>query len=377
MPLQDEPHPAQQSLDKEVANFMAVLNGSSCPGENRWIFLLFTFFPLFFMGFFIFQETPPVPPLANPLLWISMLGLLLFSAMAVSEWAEWLKWKEGLFRMNSYLEEAIRQIKAIDEHDTETEQLSEELSSNRQAWLLQAALGVAAFILALLAHKWIPKIIIIGVGFLAGLNWLFCMIHVLMYTKSVSNLEGGDRNELALELLIAEKYPYALYLRDFERESNVADAMPPFPDMPPPHEVTDRERKILEKIVTSIPVFALTNYQDMNFHPVAIRVNLAGVTWQTHFHRYAQNASLIILSTDRLSLGIRYELQWIEENDAWSKSLLVLPEGTLKAFRRESPRLWIAPRWIVKTSSSHPRNIPSGLVAYLDELARQRKPLLR
>lgn len=262
-------------------------------------------------------------------------------------------------------------------HDVETDRLIEEFSRKRRIWLFEGACGWLVFIiLVVLVREWVPKLVVIYIAYLAGLNWMLSIALMLRYSKYISNLKKGTPNEPSLESLIKKKYPYAIYLRDFARESNIGDVVAAFPYVLPREEITKREAAILKEISSIIPVFALANYRDMNSHPTATRINLADTNWQTRFHRYAQHAALIVLSTDSPSPGVLYELQWIEENNASSKLLLVLPEGGSKALRLEFPNVRNSPRWLVEITGTNQIDTPRDLIAYLRERASLRNELM-
>jgi hypothetical protein len=257
--------------------------------------------------------------------------------------------------------------------DVETDRLIEKFSRRRKMWIFEGACVWAVFIiLVVLMREWVPKLVVIYFAYLAGLNWIICIVQILTHTKYISNLKRSPPNEQSLESLIVKKYPYAIYLRDFARESNIGDVVAAFPYALPREQITKREAAILKEISSIIPVFGLANYRDMNSHPAATRVNLADTNWQTRFHRYAQHAALIVLNTDRLSPGVLYELRWIEKHDASSKLLLVLPEGGSKALRLEFPHVRDAARWLVELTATDRIDIPRDLITYLGELAALR-----
>jgi hypothetical protein len=156
------------------------------------------------------------------------------------------------------------------------------------------------------------------------------------YNRYARNLSARFDNARFLDSFVKLGIPFALYPRGLDREDHVANILPH--DSPDDqHEIDRREQALLGELAKSIPTFCFANYRDMNQSPIALRINLVGGDWQILFAQRAAQARLLIISTDRMGSGLKYELEWIEHNRAWDRTLLALSDDLAKELSTTYP----------------------------------------
>ncbi len=307
-----------------------------------------------------------------------IIGVIVMTCLAIFALIEELKGskrRRKMKKLRSKMDKAIRNVTMSSYQDVAVRELLKKFRHERRLRLFWTIIGYSLIFLVI----WIVKnqvgqkywddhaYIFIPFTALLMLYWPYRMIWIQALRQYVKNLEIGDRNQKALEFLISRNAPFALYLRDFEGESDITDIVPQGVHMPPRLKISDREKHLLEKFAEFVPIFSFLNYRAMNWSPLAIPLNLVGSSWQETFIRYAEEATLIVIYIHNLSHGLEFELNWIEKNNAFLKSFFVLDNNTANAFYEKFQRPESSDKWITIISSNGQLEIPYDLLAYLKE----------
>ena len=366
--------------DYDIKTLMMDLN-EWCPGKERWYCTIYAIIVLAFVISLPFYSKININLLLNPssslndrfFIIIIFIGLLIPIYITISEWHEWFKSHKDFENFRNKLNLAMTSIKLP--NSPENNYMKEKLNAYTQGlilWLLQAIL-VLVLIYIFRSNFYI--------AILLSIYWSTCCLQVWRYKKSKTNASINSRTHLVLELLIAKGAPFGIYLRDFDRENDVVDAFMPIDDeMPPWEKVEKREHAILHKIIDIIPIFCFSNYDDMNQFPLAARINLDESSRKNYFIRYAENASLIIITLDKISIGLEFELEWIEEHNAWDKCFLLLDDTfgdrILLKMKRDYPKFISTIKWLIiqrfsrdEPFSSPNVKVPDDLITYLNKIA--------
>jgi len=199
----------------------------------------------------------------------------------------------------------------------------------------------------------------------------YCFANLIACRKIAKNLQGGGFATFIAELLIQAGCPFAVYLRNFENERNIADALPPSFFQPPPSRVPASERAVLSKFADAVPIFCLTNDRDFSILPTAIRLRYARDDWEDVFNYYASNAALLVLKIDKISTGIQYEFEWIQAHQQVAKrTVLVGNKRVIEDLKASADGILSSVGWVIPTETDSVV-LPESLNRCLNELAKE------
>lgn len=375
---------SQTPLDLRLLS--GAISEKLAPGRSRWHFSAWAVAHVC-AGIYIFVGALYGGMLEDVRTWILVGFTLLIAAvlrsLAAESWEEWKLTRDPFRSIAKELEAALKLVPNTYDETDRARELKTEFRHRRSKWLFAAFAGEIPMVIAFhwaRAEGWFGDdafhgkrlAAIVGTA-VACAYWPACMICVLRYHRYVRNVTSGVRNRRVLELLLRCRIPFALYLRDFAREGDVADLVPRRFLLPPPSEIARREEGVIERIAQRLPVFCLTNYLDLNHAPTAARVNLVGTAWEPHFERLAARATLIVLSAERDSPGLRYELDWIDTNGAWSRTALILGDEISASLREQYPGSASSSTLEAAPPSGTKERLPPKLEEYLDSMVGSAK----
>lgn len=372
-----------QSIDDPYYSsydLMAELNENLHPRKNLWSGLTITIFVIIGLISFLYIGYETKQLIFLIFIIPSFLLTIVFVTFTSYDWIDYFKRYKKLRNIHLQMNKAISNVTLPSTcNDTKVRELLKVFRHERRINLF---LNVASYLVVLI-------FLIVGQGLglweegyaknmtrIATLLLLFIPTLIVqlylvrrgikdeMPKTYIKNLKKGDRNQKALELLMSKNAPFALYLRDFEPENDFFHGSPPHTSSR--YGMEERERILLKEMAKIIPIFSFLNCYDMNSDPIAIQLNLTGSSWKESFRRYADKATLIVIDVRNLSNGLEFELRWIEENNAGSKSFLVLKKDVADAFQRKFPGLVSAVSWHTTMSSNREYKIPDGLLDYLN-----------
>ena len=348
-------------------------------GKQRWYCIVFVLVQVGIMMFVIhYKGIQKLLSVSGAgLLFICMFAVTISLVMVVSSWKDWHQRRKRLAIIDALEVYAINGFCKFEKesHDKELKSIAQTWSKKLILWIIYGVVGEAVLYLffsstGILTKEptdgnFIPALIL-------GLWWPICMAHVYKYWKRGRNLQGGNKGTLMLNILIANGCPYALYLRNFMKEANLADVLPRGPHNPPVCGVSDSEKKLLTRFSDYIPVFGTTNYEDYSHIPTAIRINAECEDWRKKFNFYAARAAIIIMKLEDISGGILYELEWIEKHGAADRTVLITTERLIR--RLKANQVSSSVRWIISTERQIEQDdLPEDLASCLLQIKRKEK----
>lgn len=222
----------------------------------------------------------------------------------------------------------------------------------------------------ILRHEYLsfPMLIIwaifisLGMAFMS--RWDRLSAAVVVYKGSKGNLQK-------LEKLIAERRPYGIYLRDF-----LTEVIPTHVALPAgaSHSINeDRvEHSVVKEANEYVPFFALMNLDDIDCEPIAARIYSTGENWFRDLGKYTSQASLVILSADKLSPGVLKEIDWLLELRDELKVFFLTTNTVIKELRHRYPG--IEERWCITERQSRIINRPHPVAEMISALEQHRVP---
>ncbi len=183
------------------------------------------------------------------------------------------------------------------------------------------------------------------------------------YRALLGDLKLDCENRAVLNSLFTEGRPYALYLRQFDPERVVTDYV--FPTMYSP--LTGGrlvwERDLLRSLAQILPVFAFTNCHSFSSVSGARRVAFADSNWKEALHAYGASACLIVIYLDRnhAASGIAHEIAWLESQQLWGRTALVIKEPDRSATGAALRCCVANAKWVVSAQSFREGALPHDM----------------
>ena len=172
-------------------------------------------------------------------------------------------------------------------------------------------------------------------------------------THELAQYEKDDENRRRYVLKALAGEHYVLWLRDFGPEGAVAHSGPGGSVLYTHQDPA--EESIVRDIRRLIPTLAIANTEYTDPDPAADRVWVNSPQWPKIVEGYARHASAVVLCAQRITEGLRTELDMLASTGLLDRTWLVLSSNARSQLASESPAILQSARWVTRLASrTHP-----------------------